>query len=283
MPVPDFIPAPSVTNVAIGATAIIRPEPVGTYFGLQLYYTRSGVAATPAQIASDIDLIRVMLEGVPQWEITGAQLQMLNATRGYVPSNGYLPLFFSEPWRDTEAARDLRSWGMLDISNFTIEVSINGAAVAPGLRCYPQWTQQEARMGEIRKFRRETVPIAVTGDNVITTFNPRDRILAMHCSSTIITAFKIKINGLEKFNAPVADYHEFIRLNGTTLVANWTHLHFDYRSRTMEALQPFVLSDSGPYQNAVFPIKQQLPFEVTFTTSAATPFTMVRELVGPRD
>ncbi|TAL03670.1 MAG: hypothetical protein EPO08_03510, partial [Rhodospirillaceae bacterium] len=84
MAYPFFTPVANVQNVAISSTATITPEPNGTYYGLRLRYQRtSGTDATQAQIAADITGIRLIVDGVQQWNLTGAQLQMLNAFRNY--------------------------------------------------------------------------------------------------------------------------------------------------------------------------------------------------------
>lgn len=283
MAFPSLLPIPTVQNVAAGAVATIRPQPVGTYFALRLFYARAGVAATVGQIASDILSIKVMLDGVPQWELTGAQLQAINAKNGILPDNGEIPLWFTEPKRVTEAYKDARAWGMVGISDFTVEVTIDAAAVTPSLRVYRYWSAANSNPGEIRKLRRATVPITVVGDNVLTDLRPKDRILGFHCISTIITAMKVKVAEQELVNAPTVNIHSCFKEQGFVPQVGYTHLSFDSRDRVGEACQPFILSTVNGIQNAAFPITAYLPFEVTFTTSAATPFTMVQELVGPRD
>lgn len=278
-----FLNVPQVINgTTAGVTAQIQPDPFGTYFGLRLYYKRGGAAATPAQIASDLTEIRVLLNGTIQWQLTGAQLQMVNAVRGISPDNGEVPLWFMEPYRKTEQVQDRRSWGMVGIDQFTVEVDIAAGAVTPVLTAAKLWTPIPSVMGEIRKFKRVTVPISVTGDNTVSTLPRNDRILNLHCNTTILTNVKVKLNNNEQYNIDPARIHSLAKEFGYVPQTGWQHLAFDYRRRGamfVESLDAFLDKDG----KAIFPALTLLPLDITFTTSAATPFTMIRELSGPRD
>lgn len=287
MAFPSLLPVSSVSQVTAGGTTTIRPGVTGTYFALRMRYTRSGVAATPAQIASDILLIKVLLDGVTQWEITGAQLQMINAKNGISPDNGEIPLWFTEPFRITETVKDAYAWGMADIKDFTVEVTIDSGATSPGLTVFKYWTVNGSVSGEIRKLRKSTVPITLVGDNVFTDWRPRNRVLGYHFNSAIVTNVRVKAAEQEMINAPVSELHSTLKEQGFTPQSGWVHVSFDGRNRAGEGFQPFILSDAvtsnGVIKNAIFPIVADLTNEITITTSAATPFTKIDELRGPRD
>jgi hypothetical protein len=275
---------PTVLNVAAGATAVVQPDPTGTYFGIRLFYTRAGVAATAAQIASDISMIRVNLNGTTQWQLTGAELQMINAFRGLNVQNGEIPLWFHEPYRKAESQQDLRSWGMVGIDTFTIEVDIASGAVTPGLTALRYWLPTPTVMGEIRKFKRQTIPITATGDTTVNTLPRNDRQLNFHCNSSVITNWKVKINNIEYYNHAPVRLHDLMQEYGMVPQTGWSHLAFDFRNRGSlftEGAEPFVLTNSNG--RGVFPPTTLLPWEQTFTMSAATSFNLVRELSGPRD
>lgn len=281
MSFPFLLPVSSVINVAAGSTATIRPEPNGTYFGLLLYVTTTaGAAASQANIASWITNVRVLLEDVVQWELSGAQLQAINKVRdGLTMPAGELPIWFTEPFRKSEGALDMKAWGMVGIQNFTVEVTIDAGATAPGLTCLRYWTPTPTRMGEIRKFKRNVVQVAATGELSYTLFPRNDRYLALHCASgTDITNFKVKINEIEQINTSPTRMHNLMGQWGLSSQSGYQHLMFDHRNRILETAEPFILN-----QGSQFPIVTQLPWEVTFTMGAANSFTVIREVVGPRD
>lgn len=280
-----FLPVPQVLNGSTaGVTAVVTPDPTGTYFGLRLFYTRGGAAATPAQIASDITQVRVILNGTMQWQLNGSELQAINSFRGINPANGEIPLWFHEPYRKDQAVQDFRSWGMVGIDNFSVEVDINGAAPTPVLTATRLWTPVPSVMGEIRKFRRVVVPITIIGDNTITTLPRNDRLLNFHCNTAIITNWRVKVNNIEQYNHAPSRLANLFAEYGMTAQAGWQHLAFDYRNRGtryVESLDPFLPAKSDGSQT--FPPSVLLPLEMIFTTSAATAFNAVRELSGPRD
>lgn len=281
--IPFFLPVPQVLGgTTAGGTATITPDPTGSYFGLRLYYTRGGAAATTGQIASDILAIRVNLNGTTQWQLTGAQLQAINAFRGISPDAGEIPLWFHEPYRKAQNVQDFRTWGMVGIDNFTVEVDISGSAPTPVLTASRYWTPIPSVMGEIRKFKPVTVPISVAGDNTLTTLPRNDRILNLHCNTAIITNMKVKLNSVEQYNIAPGRLHSLAKEYGMVPQSGWQHLSFDYRNRGalgVESLDPFLDSKGG----VSFPYSVLLALDITLTTNAATPFTMIRELSGPRD
>jgi len=278
MAYPFLTPVNTVLNVAAGGTATIQVDPTGTFYGLRPYYTRTGVAATPAEIASDIKQVRVYLDSNTQWELTGAQLQAINKAHGINPSDGEIPLWFTEPWRTTEAAEDLKAWGMLGISQFSVEIDIDAAATNPGLTCLQYKTPNPAQLGEIRKFKRQTVQVSGTGDLVIPNLTRNERQLALHCNTTNISNIKVKVAEIEQLNMSPTRLHSIAAEQGYIPQTGWTHIAFDHRNRILESLDPFILQ-----QNGTFPPRAPLAWDVTLNMSVAANFVMVKELMGPRD
>jgi hypothetical protein len=193
-----------------------------------------------------------------------------------------LTLYFQEPYRLNEIAADSRAWGMYGISQFTIEVDIAATAVSPVLKAFRLWTPTPSAMGEIRKLRPQVIQVSATGDLSFTQFPRNDRILGLHCNSTNISAWRVKVNEIEQINTTPTRYHNYITENGLVPQTGWAHLLFDARNRVLECLDPGILEDSGPRAGRL-PYKSLLPFETVFTMSSATSFTVIRELLGPRD
>lgn len=275
MPAPFFVPVTQVKNVAAGSTANIDLEPVGTYSEIRLHYMADGSAANAATIAADIKAIRVRLDGTAQWDLTGAQLQTINAMRGIAHQDGVIPLYFAEsPFRKLEQGADYRAWGMQGVSQFDIEVEIDASADTPVLSAYAVRDPFSRPTGEIRKFKRGNVQVAGTGEVTVNTFPRNDRYAAIHCQSSNISRFQVKVNDVEHLRAPPAVIHAEMKEHGLLPQSGYSHLMFDRRNRALEMLEPYVVQNSK---------KVLLPFEVTFTMSSAASFNLVRELLGPRD
>lgn len=275
MPAPFLVPVTQVKNVAAGATANIELEPVGTYHEIRLRYTANSVLANAATIAADILAVRVRLDGTAQWDLTGAQLQAMNAMRGIAHQDGEIPLYFSEStFRKLEQGADYRSWGMQGVSQFDIEVEIAGGATTPKLEAFAVRDPLSRPNGEIRKFKRGNVQVAATGEITVNTFPRNDRYAAIHCVSSNITKFQVKVNDVEHIRAAPAVIHAEMKEHALVPQSGYSHLQFDRRNRTLEMLEPFVVNNGQ---------KVLLPFEVTFTMGSAASFNVVRELLGPRD
>lgn len=290
---PVLGPVPTILNVGAGKTATIQVDPVGTYFGLRIYYQVNSVTltgATSTQIAADISKIRVNLNGTTQWELAGSELQAMNAWRGLSVQTGEIPLWFHEPYRKADPIQDMRSWGMIGIDTFTVEIDIASTAASPALSCLRYWLPTPTAMGEIRKFKRQTIAIAATGDTTINTLPRNDRVLGLHCVSTDITNWKVKLNNFELYNHAPLRMHNLAKEYGYTPQTGYSHLAFDFRSRGdilrgsyIDSADPFVPRDpANPYKGS-WPVSAYLPWEQTFTMGAANSFTMVRELSGPRE
>lgn len=275
MPAPFFVPVTQVKNVAAGSTANIDLEPVGTYSEIRLHYKADGVAANAATIAADISAIRVRLDGTAQWDLTGEQLQAMNALRGIAHQDGVIPLYFAEStFRKLEQGADYRAWGMGGVSQFDIEVEIHADADTPELTAYAVRDPFSRPTGEIRKFKRGNVQVAGTGEVTVNTFPRNDRYAGIHCKSTAISRFQVKVADVEHVRAAPSVIHAEMTEHGLVPQTGWSHLMFDRRNRAIEMMEPFVVQNGK---------KVLLPFETTFTMSSGTSFNLVRELLGPRD
>ena len=143
-----------ISALASGKTALIRC-PIGPrYRGIVLVLgnTAAGDAHGPAASALANE-IRVVLGSTVQRRCTAAQLDVINTAMGAAYASGaydgtgngsgrrYLPIFFSEPWReristtsvDTNALAWTTNWlGQNDI--FQVEVDL--AAITPALSAF---------------------------------------------------------------------------------------------------------------------------------------------------
>ena len=106
------IPLNQIEGVTAGGTAIIN-LPIGPrYHSIVLEYATSTAGGpTEANCEAELTEMRVLIDGVTQRKASAAQLFDINRTKGITPNVGaniaYLPLFFSEPQRETKAKQEL--------------------------------------------------------------------------------------------------------------------------------------------------------------------------------
>jgi hypothetical protein len=172
MPTKRIIPLNKIEGVAAGGTATIDLPTNVRYHGIVLQYdTTTAGGATEANMETEISEVRLNLGQVTQRKASAAHIFDINRTKGKTPTvgdgtaPGYIPLFFSEPQRESQIEREATAWGMQGIDDFQIEVDIvNNAAQTPSLKGFAIVDDvQEAPRG-IVKWKRNTLTIAATGE-----------------------------------------------------------------------------------------------------------------------
>jgi len=137
---------PSANTVAAGSTAIFN-LPLGlTYHSLSLFYREESGEdpardAAKADIAADIDEIRLKIDGVVKQEYSAAQLHAINGFYGHVVDvAGVLPILFSRPWLRLAQSEDNFAWGTANgsVQSFTVEVDLNASAEPTSLELYAE-------------------------------------------------------------------------------------------------------------------------------------------------
>lgn len=172
MPTKRIIPLNKIEGVAAGGTATIDLPTNVRYHGICLQYdTDTTGGPTEANMETEITEVRLNLEQVTQRKASAAQIFDINRTKGKTPTvgsgslPGYIPLFFSEPQRETQLEREATAWGMAGVSDFQIEVDIaNNSGQTPSLKGFAIIDDvQEAPKG-IVKWKRNTLTIGSTGE-----------------------------------------------------------------------------------------------------------------------
>lgn len=172
MPTKRFIPLNKIEGVTAGGTATIDLPTNVRYHGIALQYdTDTGGGATEANMETEITEVRVNLEQITQRKASAAQIFDINRTKGKTPTvgdgtaPGFIPLFFSEPQRETQLEKEATAWGMQGIQDFQIEIDIaNNAGQTPSLKGWAYVDDvQEAPKG-IVKWKRNTIQVGATGE-----------------------------------------------------------------------------------------------------------------------
>lgn len=266
----------SFQNVAPGAKATIDLPADRRYHVLHLNYKTNANRAT---IEADIKLIKVYLNGIPQWEITAKELLAIYERHGHTFSAGMLPLYFSEPWRRTTQGEDSTALATLGrFRTFQIEVEFDAAAVAPTLECFADYDFAAITANEIRamrKFVRQQVPVAAVGPHTLTNIPNNGSLHGIHCFENAvddITSVRVKVNDAVIYDIPRVVADTILKDQGGVPVAGVFHIAFDRTERVGHMVHQAMM------QNGV-PVLSQ--FSAEFQMANASPFFMLYEFVGP--
>lgn len=185
---------PTFDSVAAGRKAVCE-LPMGIRIhALWLELGNNAVAAN--EISDLVDDIVLKVNGKPQRQHTGVQLNALNGingaayvskatgTAGQADRRHYLPLFFAEPWRKTQnevAALALRTNG---IASAQIEVNVKAGLAAPIVGGFYEFDYDDRAIGALQKWIRQDVSAVGTSRDILT-IDKRDFIESIHLFPTV--------------------------------------------------------------------------------------------------
>lgn len=267
-----FITTNSFNAVGAGQTATLDLPVTQLYRMLQLNYTRAGVAATEAQMKSDIAEVRLKLNGKVQRVFSATELFSINSFNGHSVVAGRLPIFFAEPTRRTAQGEDAGAWGTADVDTFQVEVDIDGAAISPGITANVLIDPMNRQMGPIVKWRRQNIPVTATGIATTTTLDKNNAYYRIHAFSTDINAVEVLVDQNRVLEGSAEELSAHYAANGLTVPAAETVLAFDVDQRVSSAL-------AMAYSNG----QKVSEFRVEWDMGAATSFNIISELLGVRD
>ena len=270
------------TNSFNAVAANQRPTlslPVGelTYHGILLKYgTSAGGGPNRANMEAHINDIRFKINGKVQREHSAAELFLLNETNGIQVADGFLQIFFSEPWRRTVLGEEGLAWGTADIPDLFMEVDLDAAATAPTLEAKVIVSEDPRPLGAIKKIKRHTVPVSAIG---VVNYNDLpliDSYYRLHAVSTDVGNIKVVVDREDEFDLTDAELRRVYADNGLTLPAGLTSAIFDY---TQQASDILATQRKRP-DNSVRAVSE---LRVDFDMTAANSFTLITESLGPRD
>jgi hypothetical protein len=274
----NFITTNSFNAVAPGQKATLSLSVGGfAYHGLLLTYgTATAGGPTRVNMEAELTQIALKINGKEQRVFSAAQLFAINEVNGIAFAPGFLPIFFSEPWRRTVVGEDGLGWGTGDVATFTVEVDIDAGATSPTLEARALVDRTNRPLGPIVKWRRFTVPVSATGIVNVTTLPKSDAYYRLHAFSTLIDDVEVKVDQVEVFKATDAQMRELYAEQGLSVPAALTSIIFDATQRVGDALPMFV--QTGP--KTTRPVSE---FRVDYNMNTATSFTLITETVGERD
>lgn len=196
---------PSFQAVAAGQTAVAN-LPVGglSYHKLLLDYLSGATEGTEALYTSDIDEIRVILDGEVIHRYSGAELLAINKFYGYTHTAGTLPIYFSRPWQRTITGEEELKIGTQNVQTFHVEVDIAAGATSPSLALRAEHGPS-APLGRFPTVRKFAHSFSVTGENEVADFVPRGprALVAVHISGGSVTEVEVEADQRVIYDAKV--------------------------------------------------------------------------------
>lgn len=219
---------PSFSVVSPGSTAAVLLPRGPTYQAIALRYKRAGVDATEAQMKSDLKRIRLKINGVTRFDVSGKHvIDVLNKYYGIAFVAGLLIIPLSRPWHKTIEGEDNLAWGTKNIDTLGLEVDIDAAAVTPSMTGEAFILPYERDLGAIIQVHELPYSSATGGTFEISTL-PRGNgdLAALHFDSALVTAAEAFIN-----QVPAAEGDEAINRSLLTWIGERTpqtnYVHLD--------------------------------------------------------
>ncbi len=219
-----------------------------------------------AMTKAEVSLIRVKANSKAIYELSGAQMDALNAYRGWTVNAAYFDLLFTEHNGMTEADRAAGALDTSDLLSVTLEATIGAGPVAPTLTTIlkesaPQPRQSPGVKHLVSKVLRYPFAAAAGGTLPMTLpFGPSAGapIKRIHINNTggLMTGITLKEDGAVIHESLLAEVQEEQTAWGRVPQANFYTVDFvldgnmskawDPRSaRSIEVLPAFSAADSG--------------------------------------
>lgn len=259
---------PPFQNVGVSQTAVLPNLPLGVvYDGILLQMGGTTFAA------ANISEIRVRLDGKTIVEVSGAQLQDINDYMGRTADAAFLPLWFADINARTIQGEN---WGAIDTtlpySSFSMEIDINGTAVAPTLEAWviPGLPKVESQRAMFKAYLRSVQSISASGTHNLQPAVGRNTLLSrLHLFHANLTRLDVKRDGVEiqgdGETAPVQYLQN--ELNRTTQAG---HFCFDPLVRNNQSQSLRIFRGDG----------QPFAMEYKATLSAADTVNQIAEVYG---
>lgn len=165
----------SIQGIAASALASGKVPPVGKLHAIYLQcLSAAGVQLTPAQMANDIELARVVVDGKVVCEASAAFLlnrqEYYGNAYGSSNVNGVLPIFFDRKNMPTWIERQLFALGTKNIASIAVELQCAaGLATLGTCNVFTEVSNQIETMGQHIRLNRYAQTFAGTGVQEIST------------------------------------------------------------------------------------------------------------------
>lgn len=273
-----IVSLPALNGVAVSSTATATC-PVGARKYHSLFFRYKAGADAQAVMEAAMTNIRLLLNGKEQWNLTLARLNTLNTLNGYAFQTGLIFIPLSAYWARTPAGEEALGWGTQDVSSFTVEITITGAAVAPALQGWAEIEDTVEPIGAILK--RRTHSSKTAGGAGLFQINDLPRRIdeaysRLHLFTVQATDVKVVADGVEWFDLPRQVANALYVKQGIAAQANIYHVLFDATEQITDTL-PMVRNVPGVGNVLV------QDFRLDVTMGAGATFDVLAEVIGRPD
>jgi hypothetical protein len=240
-----------IEGIASNGTAIAKFPNGRRYHGAKLVVSGTVAAAPSTDPIAIVEYVRLSANGVLMRDLTPAEILKIAALNGITAAAGELPLFFTEPWRQTIDGQELTSW---DVTQFkqpaaviTAEVKfLNVVALAPTLKVQIEYDYQSnivntangpAFFNNIVKILPLT-KLCAGGANDVDNCPLKFPIQRVHLavSANAILSVEITRDGEKVLEANVAENSMFLKDYGIDASQFAFPVVFDYTQQISDAL-----------------------------------------------
>jgi hypothetical protein len=269
---------PALNAVGVSQVATSSP-PVGARKYHTLFFKYKDGTANQATLEAAITNVRILLGGKEQWNLSLARLNMIAALDGYAFQPGLIVIPLSLFKARTPAGEESVGLGMANVSSFTVELTISGAATAPALTGWAEIEDVVENIGVIRKIRTHSGKTA-SGAGVFQVQDlPRksnEAYRRIHLMTGQASAVKVVTDGVEWFDLPRQVATALYAKQGIVQQANVYSIIFDATGQITDLL-PMVRNVPG-----IGNVQVQ-EFRLDITMDAGATFDILSETVGSPD
>ncbi len=246
----DILRLANWSTVAAGQTASIQLPRNWTYMTLfiELIKVDGTTRLTDAEIATALTEVRILINGVPQYRMSAAMQQMLNAfyltgtaKNALTADQGSLVIPLARPWMLDIDGQDQPGWGGLGLNSLALEFDQAGGGLATSAVLWAE-VGPAAPLGRFIAQYQYNLNALGSGQSPIFNILPQDAtqsLYAVHINKTTITDMSILPDG----RTPLWDrvnfiqYKQMLRKYGLTpAAATWSNFAFVRRGRHSDAL-----------------------------------------------
>lgn len=270
-----------IEGVTVNGTAIAKFPNGRRYHGVKLFVTGTVAAAPSTDPTLIVEYVRLSANGVLMRDLTPAQILKIAAFNGITAAAGELPIFFSEPWRQTIDGQELTSWDVTQFkqpsSVITAEIKfLNTANLAPTLKVQVEFDYQSnviVQEGKDPIFFNNIIKmlpltkVCAQGPNDVDGLPLRFPIQRVHLSvsANAITAVEVTRDGEKLLESTPAENSAFLKDYGIDASQFGFSYTPDYTQQISDALKGVKFTPERPSGIGELNIKTTLSGAATLT------------------
>lgn len=260
---------PTPQGIGAGQTATLNLPLGPTYDRIDIEMKTGAGAGTDvatADWASNIEDIRLVVNGRTQIEISAADLVKMNQFYGLTPVAGVLSLHLNAPWARTIGGEDLGGYGTAGgMASFTLEIDLKPGITINKLRC--RYVQGDTKpYGPHTTIRRLAKSFAAVGLDEVADI-PRGvyNLLGLHITDGNIGHVEVEAEGTVQHDTEAKSRLNQYAITGRTKQTDMTHIDFVPQNRIA------FVNGSGAIQAEAFPMAlQDFRLKLDFTSAPNT-------------